>query len=189
MSYLPLQAFSTGFNYDSSSVPSSPSTGQTWRERDSNNSVVEQWFWNGTIWLSLNTIPRDTLLISGQSITLTNILVGLVTANTDDIPFSINPNYSIYLTKMYAAFRIPSGNLSATNYWQLVLKNGSTILQTLDVKSGDDGVTTGDVRKSSTAINIVYPKTGKYSMSLIQQGALTPSLRSPSALIEYRLAR
>ncbi|MFN6560011.1 MAG: hypothetical protein RMY28_009405 [Nostoc sp. ChiSLP01] len=187
MSYLPLQALATGFNYDSMSVPVSPSIGQTWRERDSNNLVVEQWFWNGANWLSLNTIPRDTLLISGQSITLTNILVGLVTSTTDEIPFSINSTYGIYITKMYAALRIPSGNLSATNYWKLLLKNGSTTLQTIDVTAGDDGATTGDVRKS-VSVGASYPKTGKYSLSLVQQGA-PPGARSPSALIECRLVR
>jgi hypothetical protein len=169
-------------------VPPSPVRGQRHIEIDANNDLVMRWFWNGTNWLSQNTIPRDTLLISGQSITLTNVLVGLVTGNTDDVPFSINSTYGIYLTKMYAAFRIANGNLSATNYWQLVLKNGATTLQTLNVTSGDDAVTTGDVRKSSAAINIAYPKAGKYSLSLVQQG-MPPSLRSPSALIEYRLAR
>jgi len=188
VSYLPTTATKVSFTYDQISVPLAPSVGATWRERDSNNLIVGQWFWDGTNWLSIAITPRDTLLISGQSITLSNVIVGLVTANTDDVPFSINASYGIYVTKIYAALRIPTGNLSSGNYWTLNLKNGASILQTLSVSAGDDGALTGDVRKSSAAINIVYPKTGKYSFSLAAVGT-PPSLRSPSALIEYRLVK
>lgn len=169
-------------------APTNPSRGDRWNEIDSNKDLVEEWFWNGTNWLGRDTIPRDTLLISGQTLSLSNAIVGVIGTNTDEVPFSINANYGIYVTKIYAALKIPAGNLSATNYWSLLLKNGAVTLQTLNITSGDDAATTGDVRKSSTSINTSYPKAGKYSFSLVQTG-LPPSLRSPSALIEYRLVR
>ena len=169
-------------------VPSSPSRGDRHNEIDANNDLVMEWFWNGNNWLSRSLVVRDLLLISGQNITLTNIIVGLVSANSDDIPFPINSIYGIYVTKIYAGFKVPTGNLSNTNFWSLAFKNGSTILQTLDVKSGDDAATTGDIRKSSADINISYSKSGKYSFSFTLTG-IPPSVRSPSALIEYKLVR
>ncbi|MHC5779298.1 hypothetical protein [Nostoc sp.] len=33
-------------NYNQQSIPTNPSQGQVWRQRDISNNVVETWFWN-----------------------------------------------------------------------------------------------------------------------------------------------
>ena len=179
---------SSGRRYTiSPTEPDSKNPGDYWDE-ESSSGIIWKWCWSGTNWIGRKIIQRDTLLISGQSISLTNVLVGLVTTQTDDIPIAINPKFGIYFTNFYAALTVPSGNLSATNYWRLVLKNGSKTLQTLNVTAGDDGATSGDIRKSSPEINLIYPKGGKFSLSLLPQG--TPiALRSPSGMFECRLVR
>ncbi len=38
--------------YDQQTMPTNPNSGDTWVERDSSNNINENWFWNGTYWLS-----------------------------------------------------------------------------------------------------------------------------------------
>lgn len=41
------------WTFNGASVPSNPSVGDTWQERDGNNSIIDNWLWDGSNWLSL----------------------------------------------------------------------------------------------------------------------------------------
>lgn len=42
----------SGFTYDQVAAPSAPAIGETWRQRDGSNLIVQDWFWNGAVWAS-----------------------------------------------------------------------------------------------------------------------------------------
>ncbi|MEH1789665.1 MAG: hypothetical protein V7L23_29945 [Nostoc sp.] len=189
MSYVPLAALrSSAYDYDQQSVPSSPTTGQTWRERDGSNSVVSEWFWNGTLWLTNRIYPQSIHAWSGQGV-LIGGTIGDISATTDNIPFNEGNDYDVFLYKIHGMFRVISGNLSATNYWALQFGNTSSTLQSINITAGNGSETTGYVCKSSAAINTKYSKlsTG-FNVSFVKNGT-PPDMRAPIALIEYRLSR
>lgn len=41
------------FTYDQVSTPAAPAIGDTWRQRESSNLIIREWFWSGTRWLSI----------------------------------------------------------------------------------------------------------------------------------------
>lgn len=174
--------------YDQVIVPTNPAIGQTWRERDSSNLIVCEWFWNGSLWLSTRLHQQNICAWSGQGIIVGGI-IGEILGNTDNIPFSVGNNYDIYLHKIHGMFRILTGNLSNTNYWELQFRNTTSKLQGLNITAGNGGETTDYIFKSSPVINIKYAKlsTG-FNIAFVRNG-VAPNARSPIALIEYRWSR
>jgi hypothetical protein len=105
----------TGFTYDQQLAPSAPSGGQTWQERDNNNNVAGQWFWNGTLWLSIRTFscqyynPGNTTLSATLSAAI--------------IPFMHADLANVFILQWWFMGRCEAdtspggGTDSATNYW------------------------------------------------------------------------
>jgi hypothetical protein len=55
----------SGFTYDQQAEPSSPTAGQTWRERTAGGLIVEEWEWSGSLWLGRRLYGfKDPLLIN-----------------------------------------------------------------------------------------------------------------------------
>lgn len=102
---------SGGVTYDQQSLPSSPTRGQTWRERDVNNDVAATWFWNGTYWLSLDT----------RSFASPNF--GISTSANTSIPFNFANSFNIFVERFAIIGRMegamsPGGATdSNTSYW------------------------------------------------------------------------
>lgn len=178
-----------GFDYDQVAVPSNPRAGQTWRERDSNNFVVQDWYWNSTAgsWLNPTINRRQILLVYGQGIIVGGNTGSGIATTTSDHPVDMGNLYNIYLRRVSASFNT-AGTLTGANYWRLNFKNGSTVVQSLNVTSGNNSETTGNVSKSSADINTVYANTNRYFVNLQVVGS-APSINNPSAFIEYLLAR
>jgi hypothetical protein len=171
--------------------PSLRSVGDYWDEQIDNHSKIIQWIWSGTNWLSRDIFQRSPgILISGQSLSIGSIL-GTIASNTDDIPIETGNVRSIYLIYLSCGFKINSGNLTHSSYWRLNFKSAGNIVQTLNIISGNNNETTGEIRKTSNPINTIYPHNGRYSITLTKEGgqANPPAIVSPTAMIEYRLVR
>ena len=186
MSYLPLVAIK-GFDYDQQAIPASPSIGQTWRERDGSNLIVNEWFWSGTLWLS-RMFSQTIHAWSGQGVLIGGV-IGDISATTDNIPFNQGNDYDIYLYKIHGAFRVLSGNLSATNYWELQFRNATSKLQGLNITAGNGSETTDYICKSSGAINTKYTKLSTGFNIAFVKNAAAPNIRAPITLVQYRLSR
>jgi hypothetical protein len=169
--------------------PDNPARGDRWNQMDANSDLVMEWVWNGTLWRSRTLYQQATPALTGQGIIIGGT-VGLITGSTDNLPIYQGNDYDILLYKLHANIKVPVGNLSAINSWDLQFRNTTTLLQTLSIAAGNGGETTGFVSKSSAAINVKYPKlaTGYYNIALIKN-SLAPNLSSPSVLVEYWLAR
>jgi hypothetical protein len=157
-----------------------------WDEIDSSGRII-QWAWNGANWLSREIFREQVALWSGQTISILGAVIGLLTSNSTDISLSTGNVNHLYLVKLNLGFST-TGNLSSSNYWRLNFKSSSSVVQTLNVQSGNNSEITGDVRKSGAEINQIYAHNGRYQLNLIQVGS-PPNISNPVAMIEYRLAR
>lgn len=93
----------SGFTYDGvAPYPFIHRTGDTWRERDSSNNIVQDWYWNGTYWV---TIEKSTLYLYSEYF---------------GQAFPINKNYSqIYILNFsVTATSSFGGNNNSSNYRQ-----------------------------------------------------------------------
>lgn len=113
--------------------------GDRWWKTD----TTDEWFWNGTYWLSSN-------LQQGSSTFLSN-LTGIT---TQTVPFGVISTLPVFIERVRSYFYIPSGNLSSTNYHVLRLYNSNTALYDLLIQSGDNGITAFGVSKVSTFLGI-----------------------------------
>jgi hypothetical protein len=100
-------ASSSGFSYDQITTPVNPANGQTWRERDANDGIVQDWFYSAaySAWLS------STLRQIGISLQGANQSNGV-----DFVGNSGYKNYHIRLDSLeMSAFVSDAG--SEENYW------------------------------------------------------------------------
>ncbi|MBW4677127.1 MAG: hypothetical protein KME52_24920 [Desmonostoc geniculatum HA4340-LM1] len=173
--------------YTSSITPtSSPNPGDYWDEPDANGRI-SQWEWSGGNWISREKFRATVDLYAGQTISVLGTIIGLLTSNSTDVCFSTGNTNHLYLTKLNIGFST-TGNLSASSYWRLNFKSAGTIVQTLNIQSGNNDEITGDVRKSGTEINQIYTHNGRYLLNIEKIGS-PPNISNPVAMIEYRLAR
>jgi hypothetical protein len=109
------QSLSLAFTYDQSATPSSPSIGQTWRERASNGSIIEDWEWNGFYWLS-----KPILLLTPETSTGTQFTASAAEAlRIWNIPTK-KADQIIYITKVGVSGRA-EGATTATDYWEFTV--------------------------------------------------------------------
>jgi hypothetical protein len=190
-SFAPPSVASNGFTYDQQSVPSSPSTGNTWRERDSSNNVVEEWYWNGTYWLSENRRILTSVGGAGGSLgTLTNTgytaFTYMVGAQT----------YDIWIDKI-EFLGVINGTHNSTNNWtiQPILNQNGDI----NFSCGSKNTFTDFSWGNSSVSNGYSLTTNQYSpnkttpltyVSLYCTKNGTPSMLNIQALVLYwRLVR
>lgn len=102
---------SGGFTYDQSAVPSSPSVGDTWRERSGTGLILGEWEWNGTYWLSpktiMNTNPSGTSLVLSSSSGEATSLYAVPSAANSQV---------FYLRGFGVSGRVEAAT-NATDYW------------------------------------------------------------------------
>jgi hypothetical protein len=94
-----------GFTYDQQTEPSSPSAGQTWRERTAGGLIIGDWTWRDdtALWLSITPFCRESNRFTNQSITNTGGISGALA----DEP--------IYIESARLLFR--TSGLTATDTW------------------------------------------------------------------------
>ena len=165
-------------DFDQQEAPVGQIRGNIWRERDVNRDVVQEWFWNGTYWLScllFNThIPFGGL--NNYSTT------------TQGQSFHIG-NFNLYLIKFTGTF-YSLGNLTDTDYWVLYFGSNFSTFYTLNIKVGNNGETFNFVTKTSPQVNSHYiPPAGGYLNFQFGKINNSPSIGSPTVIVEYRLAR
>ena len=85
--------------YDQQTAPTSPSIGDRWTERDSNNGVVLDWFWNGVVWLSSHLFT--------------------VGVNSGIFQLALNPDYNVYVVKIVNLY-LPSGSPGAPGVYNVL---------------------------------------------------------------------
>lgn len=92
----------------STTPPTNPIRGYFWSEIDSNGDLVQDWFWNGTYWLSTGIFNTGATsaggLISGSGETR--------------CPLSIGDNYNLFLIRAFYGFRVFTTN-NAVDFWGL----------------------------------------------------------------------
>lgn len=175
------------FDFDQQALPNFTAPGQTWRERDGNNLVVLDWYWDGTRILNPQINRRQILLVYGQGIILGGNTGAGISTTTSDHPVEMGNLYNIYLRRVSTSFNT-AGSLTGSNYWRLNFKSGATVIQSLNVTSGNNNEITGNISKSSGDINTIYANTGRYFVNLQAVGS-APSINNPSCFIEYLIAR
>lgn len=172
-----------GFTYDQQAVPSSPTRGQTWRERDSNSDIVEEWFWNGTYWLTKPAISQQRNDIFSPS----------SAALVCQLPFR-NGITSYFVYSVFYALQLDQANTD-TDYWYLIhnanaLGSGSTgsnvaltgtNVDTKNLASGAQRITA----IINTALIGVTVQNQPY-ISLIRNG--TTVTRQGSCIVSVRLS-
>jgi hypothetical protein len=143
------------YDYDQQSPPSSPSTNQTWLERNASGVPVGQWFWNGTYWLTLQDYVR--------AFSMANILGG-----GGGLDFNTNQYITMTLTSSHTLSPVHhqgvfvvggelelvriSGTHDASNYYQAQI-----YFQSL---SSPSGVPTSSVTGAVTSSIIQLITTG-----------------------------
>ena len=117
---------SSGFDFDQQSEPSSPEIGQTWRERDGTNLIIGEWFWTGSLWLSLGTTKFINTRDASSNIT------GSGGGQTVFFPFnSFIESVSVYMNLILSP-------VDATNYfeWNLARARGDGFSNETPLVSG-----------------------------------------------------
>jgi len=106
----------SGFTYDQQAEPSSPTAGETWRERTAGGLIVEQWEWNSSsaLWLS---ITRHRSVTSANS-----SFLPFITATGSQFVVlnpSLSPlNHNIFLDSARMRHRqAAGGTIDSTNFW------------------------------------------------------------------------
>jgi hypothetical protein len=82
--------------------PFGPVIGDIWVELDSNNLVVERWFWNGNYWLSCQIFEEENY-VSGSTTINQNFLINYYQSN-------------FYLVGIFSFYTVSTGQLS-NRYW------------------------------------------------------------------------
>lgn len=70
----------SGFTYDQQAEPSSPTAGETWRERTAGGLIVGEWEWSGSLWLTSTpslSVPFETTSFSLTGATSTRCIIGV----------------------------------------------------------------------------------------------------------------
>jgi hypothetical protein len=91
--------------------PSSPTTGQRWDELDGSGNLVEQWFWNGTYWLSRTIYSASTGQVSAVN-TAFNMTPPLV------------PVTGYFILQGIIGLAAGPTTYSGTNFWSFEFVNG-----------------------------------------------------------------
>lgn len=167
---------------DSRTPPNNPSKGALWRERDANNLVLGQWFWNGSYWLSLDLFKAD----------YSNLY----------IPYSQNPTglalpvyYNIFIERFVVGFEFQGGNINDnSNFWNFVIHSvkgaGATPLLMLSTQAASyyqyQNLTL--INNSKIFINVFGQQLNNFSFQAYTTGS--PSgLGRFSVTLEYRHAK
>lgn len=105
---------SPGFTYDQQAVPSSPSNGQSWRERDASGNIVMDWEYIGSAsaWRSLATLQASYSSNNIGSNTTQVIPGSLLSGN----------GYSIYFDRFVVNNLVATTN-DASNYYTIRFQN------------------------------------------------------------------
>lgn len=163
--------------FDQSVVPTNQNRGDIWRERDGNGDLVEEWFWNGTYWLS----EKQT------------VEVGFNTSSNIEIasPTPLRANYNLYL--QYANYSVQSAGLfDDLNYWQIELRRMSstgvrTVINTLSITPA---VATAYANLSTTInthfnVDLLALKQLRYGLTKVGN----PGTLIGTAMLTYQFAR
>lgn len=103
-------------------MPALPATGEVWDELDNLNNLVNQWFWNGTYWLSQQIYEKEHIISS----------LGTGTGYVWSVPIENN----IFFKTFQLTFN--AGALqNNTSFWSIKLYRnpGDVLLSTLETKS------------------------------------------------------
>lgn len=176
----------TGFDFDQVTLPRATRIGQTWRERRLNQEIVEDWFWNGTYWLSRTEFPEGTWIGGTNTLPSTGL----------NIPFNVSHN--VMITTVYIYGFLGSVN-DASNYHQLnigaefAISNTTGTLASLSTNVINTLGATPDALLRSKAVinfhvNTIQNNYGRIVLSSSRQG--TPSnIGHATTGFDWRLAR
>lgn len=70
----------SGFTYDQQAEPSSPTAGQTWRERSSDGVIIGEWEWSGSLWLTSTpslSVPFETTSFNLTAASTVRCIIGV----------------------------------------------------------------------------------------------------------------
>jgi hypothetical protein len=98
----------SGFTYDQQAEPSSPTAGETWRERTAGGLIVESWQWSGSVWTEL--IPRFFRFLVGSA----------------DVISEGHPGNRILIETLHTSGRVATGPPNydeTTNFWRVSIQH------------------------------------------------------------------
>ncbi len=112
----------------------SPSIGSLWTEVTATGQFVEDWYWNGTYWLSKQKYNASAETEASASL---------------DLPLAVPITTNLFLNTLTVDYRTNGGNNDATRYWTVQLQR---------INTGNIATTYGTVSTQSQPAN-VYNKS------------------------------
>ncbi|MBE9193257.1 hypothetical protein IQ230_23505 [Gloeocapsopsis crepidinum LEGE 06123] len=96
------------FYYDQQEAPTNPAIGDIWKERDSSRLLIQEWFWNGTYWLSSAEVVFTQNLNLGSLSSTVNPVIDFTVGQ------AIDRQNNLFITRyIFSAFM---GSSSSANY-------------------------------------------------------------------------
>lgn len=146
----------SGFTYDQQAEPSSPTAGQTWRERTAGGLIVEEWEWSGSLWLSRRLYGfKDPLLISGATAQSFVFFINYMASNRPYSWFVETLNYSFSTDQILNE----SNNFTLTPRWGRNDNQGTGSLSATPASVTHNSHAQFAVVSGSFAINSLPPTT------------------------------
>jgi hypothetical protein len=166
----------------SSTPPVNPIRGYFWTEIDGNGDLVQEWFWNGTYWLSSQT----------HFFEISDTSVGTNTVNFYFAPPRVG-EYNLFLLNYFCSYRF-TGTSDANNKINLTFRrnnfsNTNTVISIFD-STGFGDVPNTNYRK----VNVLNLHQDPNALEIAQyiftrqiSGTISPTVVSQK--VSYRLAR
>lgn len=177
----PKDIFVNGTRYSiSSTPPTSPVRGDKWDEIDANLDLVQQWFWNGTYWLSRNII---------------NVHDRLNTNNNDDTTLLAVPtssrNTNLFLLSWSTTNSIATLN-DASNYYALSLSRTNESNVTTSIANTNTSLTAVGIyvtQSFTLNLHLDVNATGVRRLVVTKSRIGTPGILRYASVLTYREAR
>lgn len=156
--------------------------GDTWEELGATGLWIQSWFWNGTYWLSQQTLEKYH--ISG----LINSGTG---AGLSGHGFTVNFNFNLFVLNMQAAIFTPSAT-NTTNYWEWRLTRISSSGGSTQLALANNQFQTANTWKNyqiniNTHINLALTQTTNLRVSESTIGGSVSKMGTIG--YQYKLAR
>ncbi len=156
--------------YDQQTIPTSPKIGDMWYERDINKNILQQWFWNGSYWVSVQEfgfylvnggLAWTTPIISTYSqIYVSSVFLNIYsngTANNDANNYSTNNVNIVTLAGVSTAIATITTQSLLNNQKKTYSANVNTFYSTAVYQAF-----------TITSVNTGIPKESAYGSGLIK---------------------
>lgn len=159
-----------------------PNVGDTWEELDVTGLWIEEWFWNGTYWLS-NKLSQYNSYIS---------ITNPYSANPYYWDFSLAANTNIYLKRVVMSVLMSTPG-SATNKWtwnlsRRAINDSNTAIVTFENQNPNANTWAQILTPVNQHINVAATQAAVIRLTEVRTGT-NSNVKTNTFRIEYHKAR